>query len=85
MQQNTICRIAESKDLLGAELGDTILADFLEIEGDLLFENEPSLLEPNRSRLPTGMDWRESRSSSLEDTTEPLLCELDWARSWLWI
>jgi len=56
MQQNTICRIAESKDLLGAELGDTILADFLEIEGDLLFENEPSLLEPNRSRLPTGMD-----------------------------
>jgi len=54
--KNTICLRAESKDLLGAELGDTILVGFLDIEGDLLFDNEAPLLEPNRSRLPTGMD-----------------------------
>lgn len=71
---NTICRRAESNDLFGADEGDIILVDFLEIAGALLFEKEAAtLLEVDRSKLPTGMDCSESASSSPEDAIEPLL------------
>lgn len=65
--------MAESKDLFGAEDGDTSLADFFENATVLLFEKAATLLGVDRSKLPTGRDWRESRSSSPEEAIEPLL------------
>lgn len=78
---STICRRAESKDLFGAEDEDTILAGLFEKATALLFEKAATLLEVDRSKLPTGRDCRESTSSSPEDAMEHLLCELNGSRS----
>lgn len=70
-----------SKDLFGAELEVAILVGFFEELRPLLFENVLMLLEAERSELLTGIDCRESTSSSPDDATEPLLWELNLSLS----
>ena len=73
--------MAESNDLLGAEDGEAVLVDFFEMTGALLFEKPR--LDDGRSKLPTWIDCIDSASSSPEETTEPLLWQLNGSLSWL--
>lgn len=69
---HTNCRIVESRDLLGAEVEETILC-FLEKARALLFENEIPPFDNELSKLLIGIDCRESKSSSPDEATEPRL------------
>lgn len=71
-------------DRLGAELGDITLADFLLNPEALLFGYKPTLTGSEQAVLLTETDCKESASSSSsspDDATEPLLCELNLSRS----
>lgn len=62
----------ESRDLLGAELEETILC-FLERARALLFESEIPPFDNELSKVLIGIDCKESKSSSPDEAIEPLL------------